>query len=308
MIFAFVVSSLCAAPAWAQSDRSANSETKVLLPEPAMLGAHLARGVKAARPVKPPKSPNLIYHNGEVAVSGAAVTAIFWGNKWSNATFAADKITGIDGFYGGVGNSSYLQTNTEYTSTDTGVVRNVSPAVNYSGHIVDTSAGPSRAPQTSAILAEVCAKISSPVENGYYPVYIDAPRGHAGYCAWHSWGTCNGVNVQFGFFFNLDGDPGCDPDDPNTTHSQGLEALANVSGHELSEELTDPRGSGWYDQSGAENADKCAWTFGASLLNFGGNNGHWKIQGNWSNEAYSAGAGYTDPSAGLVRGCIDGTN
>ena len=35
---AVAIASLCAAPVWAQSDRSANSETRVLLPEPAMLG------------------------------------------------------------------------------------------------------------------------------------------------------------------------------------------------------------------------------------------------------------------------------
>ena len=46
---------------------------------------------------------------------------------------------------------------------------------------------------TSAILAEVCKVITNPVANGYYPVYVDSPRGHAGYCAWHSYGTCNGV-------------------------------------------------------------------------------------------------------------------
>ena len=50
-----------------------------------------------------------------------------------------------------------------------------------------------------------------PVANAYYPVYSDQPRGNAGYCAWHSSGTINGTRVQFGFFFNLDGDPGCDP-------------------------------------------------------------------------------------------------
>ena len=68
---------------------------------------------------------------------------------------------------------------------------------------------------------------------------------------------------QFGFFFKLDGDPGCDPGDTVTVtgHSQGLAALANVSGHELSETVTDPRDGGWWDRSGAENADKCAWTF-----------------------------------------------
>ena len=53
--------------------------------------------------------------------------------------------------------------------------------------------------------------ISRPVANGYYPVYTDVPRGHVGYCAWHSYGTVNGVPVQFAFFYSLDGDPGCDP-------------------------------------------------------------------------------------------------
>ena len=64
------------------------------------------------------------------------------------------------------------------------------------------------------------------------PVYVDQPRGHAQYCAWHSTGTINGVTVQIGFSFKLDGDPGCDPASPNA-------ALGNVSGHELSEMMTD---------------------------------------------------------------------
>jgi len=104
--------------------------------------------------------------------------------------------------------------------------------------------------------------------------------------------------VQFAFFFNLDGDPGCDPGDTSGLHSQGLAALANVSGHELSEALTDPRNGGWYDSSGAENADKCAWTFNG-LENFG-KSSQWLIQGNWSNKAYTAGTGYTR------GGCING--
>jgi hypothetical protein len=74
--------------------------------------------------------------------------------------------------------------------------------------ITDTSATPSGAPSTSQVLAEV-AKVTNnrPVANAYYPVYSDQPRGNAGYCAWHSSGTINGIRVQFGFFFNLDGDP-----------------------------------------------------------------------------------------------------
>ena len=115
--------------------------------------------------------------------------------------------------------------------------------------------------------------------NGYYPVYSDKKRGNAGYCAWHSAGTCNGTPLQFAFFFNLDGDAGCDPADTQTGHSQGLAALANVTAHELSEALTDPANPGaWYDSSGAENGDKCAWTFNVPSVTFP-NGTQWKHAG-----------------------------
>jgi hypothetical protein len=227
---------------------------------------------------------------------GTAVTPIFWGTSWGSS--AGDKISGLGTFYAGVGGSTYAGTNTEYTD-GTG---HVSSAVSVGAAVLDSSAAPRRAPQTSAILNEVAKVITNPVASGYYPVYVDTPRRNAGYCAWHSSGTVHGVVVQFAFFFNLDGDPGCDPGDPSTTHSQGLEALANVSGHELSEMLTDRHLDAWYDNSGAENSDKCAWTFGSSPLRFS-NNSTWKVQGNWSNAAYNANQGY-----GGNRGCIDGTN
>ena len=81
--------------------------------------------------------------------------------------------------------------------------------------------------------------------------------------------------------------------------------MANVSGHELSEARTDPRNGGWYDSSGAENGDKCAWTFGSPDLSFS-NGSIWKIQGNWSNKAYDGNTGY--PNSSGQNGCIDGGN
>jgi hypothetical protein len=108
--------------------------------------------------------------------------------------------------------------------------------------------------------------------------------------------------VQFAFFWKLDGDAGCDPLDRATTHSQGLAAIANVSGHELSEAMTDPASPGaWYDSKGAENGDKCAWTFNAPYVTFFDGT-QWKVQGEWSNAAYIAGTGYAN-SAGQ-KGCI----
>jgi hypothetical protein len=293
-----------ASPAWAQSDKSANSETRNTRPEPPMMGKHLAKGL--ANPGGgAAQSPNLIYHNGGIMPQGAAVRAIFWGSSWASGNA---KVGGIDSFYFGVGGTNYLGTNTEYTQTGG---QHVGTTVSYNGHYIDTTAAPRRAPRTSAILDEVCKVLAqhgeAPVTNGYYPVYVDTKRGNTGYCAWHSWSSCGGVNIQFAFFFNLDGDPGCDPGDDGkvTKHVQGIAALGNVSGHELSEALTDPRGTGWYDSAGAENSDKCAWTFGHDYVSF--NNGSfWKVQGNWSNAAYTAGHGYIDTDGGTFsRGCID---
>jgi hypothetical protein len=241
------------------------------------------------------RSQQLVYHFGSVMTSGASVKSIFWGSSWN--TNAGDKISGMDSFYRGVGGTPYAGTNTEYTQSGG---QTVSGAVSYSGSVVDSSAASSGPPSTGAVLAVVARNVSNPTTDGYYPVYSDQKRGNAGYCAWHSWGTINGTLVQFAFFFNLDNDPGCNAGTVSG-QSQGLTALGNVSGHELSEALTDPHGDAWYDQSGAENSDKCAWTFGSSLVQFS-NNTRWKIQGNWSNAAYTNNSSYL----GAGSGCIDG--
>jgi len=237
---------------------------------------------------------------------GTEVFPIFWGSSWGNTNFAGDKIEGIMAFYAGIGGSAYAGTNAEYT--DGSAAKTTSSAVHSNLYKLDLTQGPNSGNTTGPILAEVCKQYPNPTSGAYYPVYVDTPRGSAGFCAWHSAGSCNGIPIQFGFFFNLDGDAACSPGGSTGsytsghTNSQGLAAVANVSGHELSEMLTDPRLNAWYDSSGSENSDKCAWTFGSSLLTFKSSSGStstWKIQGNWSNAAYSNNSGYT-------RGCIDG--
>ncbi len=284
-----LVAAALAAAQWPPSDPPGDPMKQ---PDPPILGPHLPRGVQPAKPGSGSGSPDLLWHSGQILTS-SIVQAIFWGTSWTNPTFVGDKTSGLDSFYAGIAGTPYMNTNTEYTGTN----GTVSSVVTYDGHTIDATAAPGHAPRTSAVLAEVCKVIQNPMPNGYYPVYADTPRGHAGYCAWHSYGTCNGVPIQFGWFFNLDGDAGCDPQDTSTQHSQGLAALANVSGHELSETVTDPRSGGWYDSSGAENADKCAWTFDG--LSTFANGTNWLIQGNWSNAAYDNGqTGYAN------GGCI----
>lgn len=274
--------------------------------EPPILGPHWARGAK-------PKSAagtnnDLSYHGGPILTS-TTVQAIFWGPSWG--TYTGDEITGMDSWYSGEGGTRYAATVNEYTD---GNGNRVSSSLTYSGHVTDTSSLPRRM-STSAVLAEVCKEVPHPAANGYYPVYVDAGRGHANYCAYHSSGTCGGVPVEFGFFFKLDGDAGCNPNSSVSNQSEGLQALANVSGHELSETRSDPNGNAWYNStSGEENGDQCAWTFGGSSVSFL-NGTKWKIQGNWSNEANDGtspnGRGYTTPQGpyGVAgTGCVDGTN
>jgi hypothetical protein len=275
--------------------------------EPPRLGIHWARGFEPnpraseeakAASGRAARSPNMTYHGG-VIMPSSNTKAIFWGTSWGS--YSGDKITGMDTWYQGFSNSNYAKTSDEYTGSN----GQVGPIVNHGGHIIDTSASTGGG-STSAILNEVCKKITSPDPsgNGYYAVYTDTPRGNAGYCAWHSVGTCSGVRVQFAYFFKLDGDAGCDPGDTSGLHSQGLAAISNVSGHELSEARSDPASPGaWYDSRGSENGDKCAWTFGAPLVTFS-NGSQWKIQGEWSNAAYTAGTGYANSSG--QKGCLSG--
>jgi hypothetical protein len=263
-------------------------------PEVQKKGIAYAKGHDASH--GPSSRVLLTYHNGGVMTNGAVVETIYWGSSW--ATYTGDKVTGITTLYKGIGGSSYLNTNLEYTQSGGA---HVSDAVAFQGTTTDATSAGSRDPGTSGVLAEVQKALAAahvtPVPNGYYPVYTDIPRGSAGYCAWHSWGSIGSTPVQFAFFFDLDNDPGCDPvDGGKLGHSQGLAALANVSGHELSEALTDPRGAGWFDQKGAENADKCAWTWDGNVT-IGGES--WKIQGNFSNNAYNSRSGYD--GAGCIQ-------
>lgn len=230
---------------------------------------------------------NLAYNGGPVMATSVTVTPIYWGTKWSKTgnTFTGDKVSGLGDFYSQYGGSDYAKISSQYTQqSGAATTYNVSAAT----AIYDLTKASSR---QSSVANEVVVALKAAGKtisaNGYYPVYTDLPRGHAGYCAWHSYATYNGVTFKYAFFFSLDGDAGCDPGDSRDTYSQGTEALANVSAHELAEAMTDPQLNAWYDSSGAENADKCGWQFNSSpfvVLQSSANYG-WKIQGEWSNSA-----------------------
>lgn len=238
-------------------------------------------------------SPLMTFHGGTV-LTATKTEAIFWGD-WSNP---GDIITGIDSFFGGWGGSGMAGDSTEYSGTN----GQVTATSTYLGHVLDPSTAPKRALSTNGAVAEACAITgNAPDPSAVYFIYTSTGAGHVNYCAWHSWGSCsNGAPIQVAYMPNITGITGCDPQSDITNESQGLAALVNVTSHELSEATTDPRGDAWYDSSGNENGDKCAWSFAHDVTLSNGST--WKVQMEWSNAAYTAGSGFANLSGQL--GCL----
>jgi hypothetical protein len=238
---------------------------------------------------------DMTWHGGTILVANKTM-AIFWGN-W---TSPGDIITGIDSFFAGWGDTGIADASTEYTGSN----GQVTAGSTYLGHVIDSTSPPSGALSEAGAVSEACKITSnSPDPSAVYFIYTSTGAGNVNYCAWHSWGTClNGAKVQVAYMPNITGISGCDPQDSGNGHSQGLSALGNVTSHELSEAITDPRGAGWYDSSGAENGDKCAWAFHGTVALANGST--WKLQMEWSNDAYDSGSGY--PNRSGQPGCLQG--
>ena len=191
VLSAVAVASLCASPVWAQSDKSENTETNDTRPEPPMLGKHLAKG-QGARPAGVavaathisrrrdftvrPWCTDLLGHHLEIP----AASQIEW-------NLAIDVLQ-----HNGELSVPELRTRNTPTALPAGAPH-VTTAVTVATPLSITLRRRRVAHRPAPIQAEVCAEISTPVANGYYPVYVDTPRGHAGFCAWHSWGTCGGA-------------------------------------------------------------------------------------------------------------------
>jgi hypothetical protein len=81
----------------------------------------------------------------------------------------------------------------------------------------------------------------------------------------------------------------CSNGTPPPNGNVGADGMASIISHELEEAVTDPDLNAWYDNRGAENADKCAWTFGTTYTSGGGTanvrlgSRDFLIQRNWVN-------------------------
>eukprot|EP00884_Botryococcus_braunii_P016230 jgi/Botrbrau1/3290/Bobra.174_1s0054.2 len=88
------------------------------------------------------------------------------------------------------------------------------------------------------------------------------------YCGWHAhdnWGPpLIGKNIRYGFVGSPNLCPrGCMKQRETSPNSiPEADGMISIIAHEIVEVITDPDANAWFDDNGAENADKCSWKYG----------------------------------------------
>ena len=231
------------------------------------------------------------YHNGPVMTGTVNIYYIWYGN-WDQDPQANTILTD---WANSIGGSPYMGVNATYGDT----IGNVSGAVAYGGSTTDAGSF-GTALTDSNIGSIVSSALSSrrlPTDsNGVYfvltaPGVAETSGFLTQYCGWHTYGNFNGANIKYSFVGDGGNNSGCSAQfgaSPNG--DPPVDAMVSVIAHELEESISDPNLNAWYDASGNENADKCAWNFGATYSAVGGGVANMKlgardylIQQNWLN-------------------------
>ena len=244
----------------------------------------------------PPKRGNgITYHGGPLlGVVGQAPTYVYyiWYGNWSGNS-ATTILTDLANSIGG---SPYFNINsTYYNGSNAHVVNSVtyggSTTDNYS-HGTSLSDAAIQAVVSSAITSARLPKNTSAVYFVLTSADVTASSGFCTqYCGWHTHGTISGSDIKYSFVGNPDRCPSaCAAQTVGPNGNAGADGMASIIAHELEEAVTDPDLNAWYDSRGAENADKCAWTFGTTTtlpsgakynMTLGSRN--YLIQQNWVN-------------------------
>jgi len=210
-------------------------------------------GTLALSPITP--------HSG--TVMGTPVAYLIWYGNW-NQSNGSDTPAGqilVRDFLFGISNSPYFKINTTYNGP-TGFVS--------TGAETTVLAAARSRLTDSGVFSAVANAINSGMPkdaNGVYFVITSSDIAKSGfctqYCGWHSVGTIGTTKIKYSFVGNANRClNNCAAQTVGPNSNAGVDGMLSVLAHELEEATTDPNLDAWFDASGNENADKCAWTFG----------------------------------------------
>lgn len=239
------------------------------------------------------------YHGGPVMPNNVNVYFIWYGN-WASGPRASDSsntTTLLDSLFSntGLNGSGYEKINSTYGDNSHNVSGNVALAATaYDNYSQGTRL---RDASVQKVVANAISSGKLPKDtNGVYFVLTSSDVNETSgfctkYCGWHTSASISGSDIKFAFVGNPDRCPSaCEAQTNSPNGDSGADGMASVMAHETEEAISDPDLNAWYDSSGAENADKCAWKWGPTTGTVG--NGaynqtlagkHWLIQMNWEN-------------------------
>jgi hypothetical protein len=205
-------------------------------------------------------------HGGPVI--GTPNVYLIWYGNW-NQSNGSDTPAGqqlVRTFLGSVSQSAYYQINSSYPG--------VSGSVNLTAtEVTDTGSQGTRLSdakvQTVVANAISSGKLPKDTNGLYFVLTSSNVSENSGfctrYCGWHTRATLSGSDIKYSFVGNANRClSGCAAQTISPNGNAGVDGMMSVIAHELEEANTDPDLNAWYDSSGAENADKCAWTFGSA--------------------------------------------
>ncbi len=257
-----------------------------------IVGVHERGDVqRGARVTGQARTVGMVYHGGPVMTGTVNVYVIWYGN-WAGNTAT----TIIPAFLGSLGGSPYWNINTTYYN---GSNVHLSNSLTFAGQTtVGYPYGTSLSDAAiQSVVGSVIGSGALPKDtNGIYFVLtsadVTASSGFCTqYCGWHAHGTIGGSDIKYSFVGNPDRCiTSCSAQSVGPNGNAGADGMISIIAHEAEEAATDPDLNAWYDRQGAENADKCAWTFGTMStaangakynMTLAGQN--YLVQRNWKN-------------------------
>jgi serine protease len=221
------------------------------------------------------RAGNLINHGGPVQTA-PRVYVVFW--DWTSDPHGEQSY--LTRFLSSIGGTSWLSTVHQYSGAG------------YTGDLLagtwsDTATVPSH-PSDSQIQSEA-ARAASHFGAGTsdnVEIVVATPTGHSTsgfgtqWCAYHG-AVSSDPNVTYtNLPYMTDAGSSCGENSVNGGSAGTLDGVSIVEGHEMAESITDPLLNAWYDSSGQEIGDKCAWI---NLQDISTSGGSFAVQPLWSN-------------------------
>ncbi len=224
------------------------------------------------------KAVNITYHGGPT-ITSAKVVYIFWGSAFCVGGVSRSYATTLQAYRNQLGTTPEYNVITQYSGIQLANLGTGTP------DLFDCTNPPTNVTDT-AVRNKVNAYIASFGFNASTVYEVVIPKtsysSNGGstscggpslaYCAYHSWiGT--GTSAKK---YSIEPYPSCTG--CQVSGWSDVQDAEHFMCHETREAVTDPTGTGWWDSSGQEADDKCAWS-PAPFIGTGGYAYQWE----WSN-------------------------